>query len=101
LWRRPTFGRLRLQARHLRLRSEARALWSVVGIVQALIIVGGYGSDVARVGNLWNHARGIFWAASIMYLFFFATQITVFVKGTTESGAPAVVNLFVRSPVAR
>ena len=71
------------------------------GIVQALIIVGGYGSDVARVGNLWNHARGIFWAASTMYLFFFATQITVFVKGTTESGAPAVVNLFVRSPVAR
>lgn len=67
------------------------------GTVQALIILGGYGSDVARVSNHWNHARGIFFSSCVLYTLFFATQITVFVRGTTESGAPAVVNLFVRS----
>ena len=64
-------------------------------LIQSLVILSGYSSDVARSNNEFNKGLIIFSMASLLYAAFFGMQFAVFGKGTEESDAPAVVYIFV------
>ena len=63
--------------------------------IQALVILSGYSSDVARSAQNFSSAFVILVASSTLYFLFFFLQGWVFGEGVQESEAPAVVYIFV------